>query len=232
MRNLNLGELFSLLGAFTFGGRFLNKTPHLSRDEMRDWQWQRIRKLVTHAYTNVPFYRELYQAAAFHPGDLRSWDDFHRLPTVSKDQVIAHFPDRMLASGYKLDDLVVSRSSGSSGKVLDIAYDSRAMVIYTLAGLRLYGMGFPYGTVASPTLHLYLALSAQLAFRTLPARVSLHADADPANHRAAEISPARPPRLLPLPPQTNRARDDRGRPQANPASLHLGQFRNVDPSRA
>jgi phenylacetate-CoA ligase len=144
MRNLHLGELFSLLGAFAFGGRFLNKTPHLSRDEMRAWQWHHLQKLVHHAYTNVPFYRELYRQASFQPGDLKSWDDFHRLPTVSKDEVIAHFPDRMLARGYQLDDLVVSRSSGSSGKVLDIAYDGRAMVIYTLAGLRLYGMGFPY----------------------------------------------------------------------------------------
>ncbi len=144
MRNLNIGELFALLGAFSFGGRFLHKTPHLSRDEMQAWQWTRLQRLVRHAYHNVPFYHETYQAASFHPDDLRSWDDFHRLPMVTKDQVIAHFPDRMLAREYRLDDLVVSRSSGSSGKVLDIAYDSRAMVIYTLAGLRLYGMGFDY----------------------------------------------------------------------------------------
>ncbi len=144
MRNLNLRELSSLLGAFAFGGRLLKKTPHLSRDEMRTWQWERLQRLVRHAFDNVAFYRELYQAASFHPNDLRTWDDFHRLPMVTKDQVIAHYPDRMLAKGYKLDDLVVSRSSGSSGKVLDIAYDSRAMVIYTLAGLRLYGMDFSY----------------------------------------------------------------------------------------
>ena len=144
MRNLNLPELSSLLGAFAFGGRFLKKTPYFSRDQMQEWQWQRIQNLVNHAYVNVPFYRELYQTVSFHPDDLRSWDDFHRLPIVTKDQVIANYPDRMLAKGYKLEDLVVSRSSGSSGKVLDIAYDSRAMVIYTLAGLRLYGMGFGY----------------------------------------------------------------------------------------
>jgi len=144
MRNLNLSELFSLFGAFVFGGRFLKVTPHYSREQMRDWQWERLTRLVRHAYENVPFYHDLYRGLSFRPDDLHTWDDFHRLPTVTKDQVIANFPDRMLAKGYKLDDLVVSRSSGSSGKVLDIAYDSRAMVLYTLAGLRLYGMGFPY----------------------------------------------------------------------------------------
>jgi phenylacetate-coenzyme A ligase PaaK-like adenylate-forming protein len=85
-----------------------------------------------------------YRSASFHPNDLRSWEDFHRIPLVTKDQVIANFPERILAKDFKLDELVVSRSSGSSGKVLDIAYDDRAMIIYMLAGLRLYRMGFAY----------------------------------------------------------------------------------------
>lgn len=144
MRNLNLSELFSLLGTFAFGGRFLKATPGYSREQMRAWQWERITSLVRHAYQNVPFYHDLYRGVSFHPEDLRSWEDFHQLPTVSKDHVINNFPDRMLARGYKLEDLVVSRSSGSSGKVLDIAYDSRATVVYALAGLRLYNMGFSY----------------------------------------------------------------------------------------
>ncbi|MCB1376929.1 MAG: phenylacetate--CoA ligase family protein [Alphaproteobacteria bacterium] len=144
MRSLNATELFSVLRAFLVGGRFLRTTPHYSRDQMRDWQWQRIKRLVGHAFDNVEFYRDHYRKVGFAPGDLKSWDDFHRLPSVSKDQVIAAYPGRMIARGYRLDDLVVSRSSGSSGKPLDIAYDSRAMTIYTLAGLRLYGMGFSY----------------------------------------------------------------------------------------
>ncbi len=79
---------------------------------------------------------------SFHPDDLRSWEHFHCVPSVTKDQVIASFPERILATGFKLDQLVVSRSSGSSGKNLDIAYDDRAMITYMLAGLRLYKMGF------------------------------------------------------------------------------------------
>jgi len=144
MRDLTFHELLSLARAAVLDGRFLRATPHYSPDRMRAWQWDRLTRLVRHAWEHVPFYRDLYRAACFLPEDLRTWDDFHRLPTVTKDQVIANFPDRTLARGYRLDDLVVSRSSGSSGKVLDIAYDSQAMVIYTLAGLRLYDMGFSY----------------------------------------------------------------------------------------
>ncbi|HEY8899469.1 MAG TPA: hypothetical protein VIM61_03600 [Chthoniobacterales bacterium] len=111
---------------------------------MRDWQWQRVTKLVRHAWDNVPFYRDHYTAVSFEPGDLKSWDDFHRLPLLTKEMVIANYPDRMLMRGARAESLVVSRSSGSTGKALDIAYDGAAMSTFMLAGLRLYRMGFPY----------------------------------------------------------------------------------------
>jgi phenylacetate-CoA ligase len=144
MRNLTFAERLSLLRSFVFDRRLLKETPYYSRDRMLAWQWERICKLVRHAYENVPFYAKYYRSASFHPNDLRSLEDFHRMPSVTKDQVIANFPERILATGVKLDQSVVSRSSGSSGKVLDIAYDDRAMITYMLAGLRLYKMGFDY----------------------------------------------------------------------------------------
>jgi phenylacetate-CoA ligase len=144
MRDLNTREMLALVRTLLGGARFLHQAPRWSHDEMQAWQFARIQPLVRHAWTNVPFYRQLYTAASFRPDDLRSWADFQRLPTVTKDDVIANYPARMLADGLSPEHLIVSRSSGSSGKVLDIAYDSRAMVTYTLAGLRLYQMGFSY----------------------------------------------------------------------------------------
>ncbi len=144
MRNLNLKELTQLLKEFAVGGRFLKQAPHRSAEQMRDWQLKKIQALVAHVWAEVPFYRHHYQAAGFEPGDLKNWEAFAQLPLVTKDDVIENYPDQILRKGSRPDDLIVSRSSGSSGKVLDICYDSEAMVIYSLAGLRLYQMGFSY----------------------------------------------------------------------------------------
>jgi phenylacetate-CoA ligase len=111
---------------------------------MQAWQLARIRALVTHAYEKVPFYRDLYGSASFEPGDLNGWDDFAALPVVTKDHVIESYPDRIVERGRDPARLIVSRSSGSSGKVLDIAYDHRALITFVMAGLRLYRMGFDY----------------------------------------------------------------------------------------
>jgi phenylacetate-CoA ligase len=144
MRNLSPRELAGLLRTFLFGARFLQTAPGLSRDEMLAWQWRRVTRLVRHAWENVPFYRDHYSRVSFEPGDLKSWDDFHRLPTLTKDAIIANFPARMLARGESAERLIVSRSSGSTGKALDVAYDAQATALFILAGLRLYRMGFPY----------------------------------------------------------------------------------------
>ena len=144
MRNLNLRELSILAAGLGRTYRTLGKMPHVSRDEMLAWQFEKIRCLVEHAYLKIPYYQTLYTRAGFQPGDLKTWDDFRRLPIVKKDDVVANYPGQMLEAGYDLDQLIVSRSSGSSGKVLDIAYDQRAMSTFILAGLRLYRMGFRY----------------------------------------------------------------------------------------
>lgn len=144
MRNMTLKETAALALAFLKGNRLLRQAPRWSPEVRKAWQFRRIQELVGHAYRNVPFYHDLYSRHSFAPEDLRSWADFERLPVVTKDQVIANYPRDMLCRGLAADDLIVSRSSGSSGKVLDIAYDSQAFTTYILAGLRLYSMGFRY----------------------------------------------------------------------------------------
>jgi len=144
MRSLSLQEILSLAARLLTERRTLWQNPKRSLDEIRAWQFARIGKLVQHAYENVPFYKDIYSSIGFQPGDLKTWEDFKSLPVITKDQVIANYPHNMLARGESVDELVISRSSGSSGKVLDIAYDSRAMGTYILAGLRLYEMGFSY----------------------------------------------------------------------------------------
>lgn len=127
MRVSNPARLGRLFKALVTARRLIHSAPRWSVDEMRAEQFSRIQRLVRHAYANVPFYHDLYAGASFEPGDLRTRDDFERLPVISKDDVIAAYPDRILRKGVPKESLRVTRSSGSSGKVLDIAFDQNAM---------------------------------------------------------------------------------------------------------
>src|SRR5262245_4601243 len=144
MRSLTTRESGLLLRALVTGTRLFTRAPRWSRDEILAWQFERITRLVRLAYERVPFYRQRYAKVSFEPNDLKSWDDFRLLPTVSKDDLIDAYPDRALVEGADLGRLLVSRSSGSSGKVLDVAYDATTYIAYALATRRIYQMGFGY----------------------------------------------------------------------------------------
>ena len=98
MRDLRPREILDLFRTFIAGGRFLKATPHLSREEMRGWQWKRISALVRHAFKNVPFYRDLYTQAGFQTGDRLNDNELKKsIISAIGDLVSYQLPD---AKGY------------------------------------------------------------------------------------------------------------------------------------
>jgi phenylacetate-CoA ligase len=104
--------------------------------QIRQGQLDRIRALVEMAYADIPVYREKYQAAGIKPGDLRSWDDFARLPLITKAELRRAFPERCLNPRFAPDELYATRSSGSSGQTLLMRVDLEAIITDTLHGVR------------------------------------------------------------------------------------------------
>ena len=50
----------------------LDPMEHASIDELRAHQLQRLKWSVSHAYENVPLYRQRFDAAGVHPEDIQS----------------------------------------------------------------------------------------------------------------------------------------------------------------
>jgi phenylacetate-CoA ligase len=144
LRRLKVTELARILAGVATVSPLLRASARWPAPKRREWQLRRLQRLVSHAYAKVEMYRTLYDRAGVRPANLRTLDDLQRFPIVTKQDVIAAYPAGTIARGYRLEDLIVSRSSGSSGLVMDIAYDARAFVTYVLAGLRLYRMAFDY----------------------------------------------------------------------------------------
>jgi phenylacetate-CoA ligase len=116
------------------------RRPWASPDAVRRWQLGKLRALVAHAYEKVGLYREKYRAAGAHPRDIRTLADFARLPTVTKSDVLAAWPDGALARGTDLSRCLVSRSSGSTGEVLSVVHRADRIGIQGLALHRLVSL--------------------------------------------------------------------------------------------
>jgi phenylacetate-CoA ligase len=137
LRRLTPFEYLVNLAAVTALMPLYRRREWRTRAATRDWQLRRIAGLVRRAYEQVPLYREKYDAAGFRPADLRSWDDFARIPIVTKAELIDAFPDRAIARDTPLDRCLLSTSSGTSGTVMTIAHRADRNWAYALATQRL-----------------------------------------------------------------------------------------------
>lgn len=86
-----------------------------SREQIRAWQDERLVKTVARVYKNVPYYRKLMQEKGVEPGDIKSVDDLHKLPFLTKDDLRDAYPYGLLA--VPLSDAVrIQSTSGTTGR--------------------------------------------------------------------------------------------------------------------
>ncbi|MBQ1958820.1 MAG: phenylacetate--CoA ligase, partial [Firmicutes bacterium] len=86
-----------------------------SREQIQQWQDERLVKQVKHVWDNVPYYRAKMEAAGVTPEDIKSAADLYKLPFITKDDLRECYPYGLLAK--PLDDCVrIHSTSGTTGK--------------------------------------------------------------------------------------------------------------------
>jgi phenylacetate-CoA ligase len=92
---------------------FLESSQWWSEERLREFQWAELRKLLAHVFQSVPYLRQKYRAAGVELRDLRGWDDFRRLPPLTRAEVNAHGAE--LCSTTYQGRLLPHATGGSSG---------------------------------------------------------------------------------------------------------------------
>ena len=92
-----------------------------SIDELRALQLERLRWSLRHAYENVPHYRQAFDAAGAHPGDLKHLSGLAQFPFTTKTELRENYPFGMFAVPMK-DIVRVHASSGTTGKPTVVGY--------------------------------------------------------------------------------------------------------------
>ena len=92
-----------------------------TRDELESLQLERLRSTLQHAYANNPRYKEKFDAAAVHPGDLRSLADLARFPFTTKADLRDAYPFGFF-SVPREQVARIHASSGTTGKATVVGY--------------------------------------------------------------------------------------------------------------
>ncbi len=89
--------------------------------KLREVQLERMKWTLTHAYKNVPFYKESFDKAGFQPEKFKSLDDMKHVPFLMKQDMRDSYPFGLFA--VPLDKVIrVHSSSGTTGNATVVGY--------------------------------------------------------------------------------------------------------------
>ena len=100
-----------------------------SRDEIEALQLERMRWSLTHAYTNVPHYKQSFDTAGVHPDDLKSLADLARFPFTLKTDLRSNYPFGLFAVPRSQVNRIHA-SSGTTGQPTVVGYTKADLAMW------------------------------------------------------------------------------------------------------
>ncbi|MCA9251507.1 MAG: hypothetical protein KDA54_10285 [Phycisphaerales bacterium] len=116
--------------------KFFRDSIAWTLEEAESYQLSRLKELASHAYKNVPYYKQVFDSTELIPGDIQSLSDWQKLPMLSKDDV-RQAGVSLVSRNDDPQKLVKSRSGGSTGMPLT-CYHSRDSLHFETASGRFF----------------------------------------------------------------------------------------------
>ncbi|HXD37977.1 MAG TPA: phenylacetate--CoA ligase family protein [Rhodanobacter sp.] len=115
----------------------------LAPERIAELQWQRLKRLLEHCHREVPYYQRRWRELGVVPADIRSLDDYAKLPLLTKADIRANF-EELQADSWR-GRLLTKATGGSTGEPMRFGYtresnDRRTAVMwrgYEWAGSRM-----------------------------------------------------------------------------------------------
>jgi phenylacetate-CoA ligase len=122
------------------------KTLTLSKEDINELQFQKLKKLLIHSYATNSFYKERFNIAQFNPYLMKSIDDFDIIPPLTRKDLQENW-QFIIESGVDKSKLTKGSSSGSTGMPVSYFKDSRASSAghaANILGREISGWSFGY----------------------------------------------------------------------------------------
>ena len=122
--NYKLGPFYSIKVNNVY--KYLRRSPKFSPEEIKLLKFKKLKKLLIHAYENVPYYRELMSKVNFNPYDFEEISQLSKLPPLTKKEVKLNF-DKLQANNFN-GKYIEYTTGGSTGEPVKILRDVTSIV--------------------------------------------------------------------------------------------------------
>jgi len=93
---------------------FVMESQYWSREKIEEYQNEKLRETIEHAYKNVPYYQKQFKKLKLTPKDFHTKEDLQKLPVINKKIVHNNFDD-FLAQGFQKYKPLERFSGGTTG---------------------------------------------------------------------------------------------------------------------
>ncbi|MEV1177088.1 phenylacetate--CoA ligase PaaK [Nonomuraea sp. NPDC049784] len=107
----------------------LDPIERASRDELIALQLDRLQRTLSHAYQNVPIYRQKFDNAGVHPNDCKELGDLAKFPFTTKQDLRDCYPFGMFAVPRE-QVARIHASSGTTGKPTVVGYTKHDLDVW------------------------------------------------------------------------------------------------------
>jgi len=101
---------------------FLKSSQHWTTDELEKYQLQQLKKLLDHAYENVPYYTRIFNEKDLKPCDIHTIPDLNLLPILTKDIIKDNIND-LKATNFPESKFEYVTTGGSTGDPMGFYYE-------------------------------------------------------------------------------------------------------------
>jgi phenylacetate-CoA ligase len=103
----------------------IKKYDYLSRNQIQEYTFSELKKLIEHAYNTVDYYKELFDKNKIDIRDLKTIRDFEALPVLTKDQLRNNF--NLLISKTRYPKVTKAHSGGTMGQSIYVLRDNYSL---------------------------------------------------------------------------------------------------------
>jgi len=100
----------------------LKKDQWKNPKELKRIQLKKLKVVIKHAYNHVPYYHNAFSSVGIKPDDIKSFEDFTKIPLVSKQDIQKNYRN-FVTKGINVSKLPSRNTSGSTGTPLKIISD-------------------------------------------------------------------------------------------------------------
>ena len=123
----------------------LKESQWWSKEQLEEYQLLQLKKLLNHAYENVPYYTKIFKKLKLKPEEIHSIDDFQKIPYLTKEIVRKNL-GVLKATNYPEHKFQVFSTGGSTGQPLRFYIEkgdwASQLLAYGIIQMRWAGRSF------------------------------------------------------------------------------------------